>query len=90
MKRLFVRREFRRLHLGRQLAESVIAEAKTIGYHSMRLDSVEDKMAAAVAMYRRLGFKEIGAYTTNPVPGAMFMQLELAPVTQLNLYGGPA
>jgi putative membrane protein len=90
MKRLFVRPEFRGLHLGRQLAESVIAEAKSIGYHSMRLDTVEDKMAAAVAMYRRLGFKEIGAYTTNPVPGAMFMQLELAPVTQLNLYGGQA
>ena len=87
MKRLYVRPEFRGLGLGRQLAETVIAEAKEIGYFAMRLDTVEDKMQSAVALYRALGFHEIGPYTTNPVPGAKFMQLELADVTQLSLYG---
>ncbi len=87
MKRLYVRPEFRGTGLGRLLAETVIAEAKKVGYYAMRLDTVEDKMPSAVALYRALGFHEIGPYTANPVPGAMFMQIELAPITQLNLYG---
>jgi hypothetical protein len=28
-------------------------------------------------MYRRLGFKEIAPYRTNPIEGAMYMELEL-------------
>jgi putative membrane protein len=88
MKRLFVRPQYRGLRLGRQLAEAVISEAKEIGYHAMRLDTVEDKMQSAVALYRKLGFREIEAYTANPMAGAKFMQLDLAPVKQLSLYGG--
>ncbi len=87
MKRLYVRPEFRGLGIGRQLAETVIAEAKEIGYFAMRLDTIEDKMQSAVALYRALGFHEIGPYTTNPVAGAKFMQLELASISQLSLYG---
>jgi putative membrane protein len=87
MKRLYVRPEFRGLGIGRQLAETVISEAKETGYFAMRLDTVEDKMQSAVALYRALGFHEIGPYTTNPVAGAKFMQLELASVSQLGLYG---
>jgi putative membrane protein len=87
MKRLYLRPDFRGLGLGRKLAEAIIAEGKAIGYFAMRLDTVEDKMMAAVALYRALGFHEIGAYTANPMSGAKFMELELAPQTQLNLYG---
>jgi ribosomal protein S18 acetylase RimI-like enzyme len=88
MKRLYVRPEYRGLKLGRKLSEIVIAGAKEIGFHAMRLDTVEDKMQSAVALYRTLGFYEIGAYTANPMAGAKFMQLDLAPITQLSLYGG--
>ena len=87
MKRLYVRPEFRGLHLGRRLAETIISEAKLIGYQAMRLDTVEDKMQSAVALYRTLGFREIAPYTVNPESSVIFMELELVPTPQLSLYG---
>jgi putative acetyltransferase len=77
MKRLYLRPQFRGKGLGRVLAERIIAEARQIGYRRMRLDSVEPVMKDAVAMYRRLGFKEIAPYCANPMAGALYMDLEL-------------
>jgi putative acetyltransferase len=77
MKRLYLRPPFRGKGLGRALAERIIAEARQIGYHHMRLDTFEPVMKDAVAMYRKLGFKEIAAYCPNPMAGAMYMELEL-------------
>jgi putative acetyltransferase len=77
MKRLFVRRQFRGKGLGRALADSIISEARKIGYTHMRLDTVEPVMKDAVAMYRRLGFREIAPYCENPVAGALYMELQL-------------
>jgi putative acetyltransferase len=77
MKRLYLRPQFRGKGLGRALATRIIAEARQIGYRRMRLDTVEPVMKDAVAMYRRLGFKEIAPYRTNPMAGAMYMELQL-------------
>lgn len=77
MKRLYVRSDFRGHGLGKALAERIIAEAREIGYHSLRLDTVEPKMKAAVAMYRQLGFREIAPYRPNPIEGALYMELTL-------------
>ena len=77
MKRLYLRPQFRGKGLGRVLAETVIAEGRAIGCRQMRLDTVEPVMPNAVAMYRRLGFKEIEPYCLNPVDGALYMELEL-------------
>ena len=77
MKRLYLRPQFRGKGVGRALAEKVIAEARRIGYRKMRLDTVEPIMKDAVAMYRRLGFREIEPYRLNPIAGAMYMELEL-------------
>jgi putative acetyltransferase len=77
MKRLYVRPQFRGKGLGRELAGRVIAEARQIGYKQLRLDTVEPMMRAAVAMYRNLGFREIGAYRPNPIEGAVYMELQL-------------
>lgn len=77
MKRLYLRPQFRGRGIGRALAERIIVEARQIDYKRMRLDTVEPVMKDAVAMYRRLGFREIAPYCTNPVEGAMYMELEL-------------
>lgn len=77
MKRLYVRPQFRGMKLGRALADRVIAEARLIGYAHMRLDTVEPVMKDAVAMYRKLGFREIAPYCSNPIAGALYMELQL-------------
>ncbi len=77
MKRLFLRDGFRGKGLGRKLAQEIIREAKEVGYARMRLDTLPPMMNDAIALYRSLGFKEIAPYYENPVPGAVFMELDL-------------
>ena len=77
MKRLYLRSQFRGKGLGRLLADRIIAEARQIGYRRMRLDTIEPVMKDAVAMYRKFGFREIAAYRSNPIAGAMYMELQL-------------
>jgi ribosomal protein S18 acetylase RimI-like enzyme len=77
MKRLYLRPQFRGKGLGCALADRIIAEAREIGYQRIRLDTVEPVMKDAVAMYRRLGFREIEPYCNNPMPGALYMELRL-------------
>jgi ribosomal protein S18 acetylase RimI-like enzyme len=77
MKRLYVRPAYRGTGLGRILVERVIAEARTIGYERMRLDTVASSMQDAIALYRKLGFREIAPYRDNPIEGALYMELLL-------------
>jgi ribosomal protein S18 acetylase RimI-like enzyme len=77
MKRLYLRPQFRGRGVGRALADRIIAEARQIGYRRMRLDTVEPVMKDAVAMYRKIGFREIAPYRNNPIAGALHMELEL-------------
>ncbi len=77
MKRLFLRPQFHGQGRGRELAETIIDEARSAGYERMRLDTLPEQMGKAITLYRSLGFKEIEAYYNNPVAGAMFMELML-------------
>jgi ribosomal protein S18 acetylase RimI-like enzyme len=78
LKRLYVRPEFRGTGLGRKLTETVIRDARAIGYRRMRLDTLPAKMGQAIAMYRSLGFKNIEPYYDNPYDDVAFMELELS------------
>ena len=76
MKRLYVRRAFRRFGLGRQLAQALIDRAIEAGYSSMLLDTFDD-MEAARELYASLGFEEIPPYYFNPLPGAHYLKVAL-------------
>jgi ribosomal protein S18 acetylase RimI-like enzyme len=76
MKRLYVSPEGRGTGLGARLVETLIGEAKAIGYREMRLDSLPS-MAPAIALYRRHGFETMAPYYDTPVAGTVFLRRPL-------------
>jgi putative acetyltransferase len=80
IKRLYVRPAARGQALGRRLAEAVIAWAARAGYMRVLLDTLAS-MQAARQLYVALGFRPVAAYYDNPVPGTLYMALELEPGT---------
>ena len=77
MKRMYVREAYRGSGLGRRLAAEVIEEARKRNYKRVVLDTLP-KLAAAIALYRDLGFREIGPYLACPTPGAICFELKLS------------
>ena len=76
MKRLYVRRAFRRFGLGRLITQALIDQATQAGYSAMLLDTLDD-MEAARGLYEALGFEEIPPYYFNPIAGAHYLKVDL-------------
>lgn len=76
MKRLYVRPAFRGRHIGDQLVQRIIADAREIGYSSMLLDTLPF-LDSAIRMYQRYGFHEIPSYNDSPMDTSLYMELTL-------------
>lgn len=76
MKRLYVRPAFRKQHIGSILVSKVIADAKTIGYQQLLLDTFPF-LDVAIRMYEKLGFRYIPRYNDSPMDSTLYMQLDL-------------
>jgi putative acetyltransferase len=62
IKRLFVVPEARGQRIGLSLLHRALDEVRRLGYPAVRLDSHRRSMAAAISLYRGLGFCEIAPY----------------------------
>ena len=59
------------------MMEKIIDEARSAGYHTMRLDTTP-YLDEAYALYEKLGFYVIPKYYfTNPVEEAVYMEKKL-------------
>lgn len=76
MKRLYVTPAGRGYHLGERLAKHIMELAREDGYERMVLDTVEP-LAAAVSLYRKLGFEEIEPYYHNPFADVIYFGIDL-------------
>lgn len=77
IKRLYVRPSHRGAGLGKRLVETVLTAAVAAGCRRVVLDTL-DTMAAAVALYRSLGFVDIPPYGHHPVDGTLYLGRDLA------------
>ena len=64
---MYVRPDFRGTGLGRALLDALLAEARQVGYATIRLDSA-GFMKTAHALYRAAGFEEIEPYPESEIP----------------------
>ncbi|MGH8677447.1 MAG: GNAT family N-acetyltransferase, partial [Burkholderiales bacterium] len=76
IKRLYVISGARGCGVGRALAEAIIASAKQVGYRRLVLDTLSS-MENARSLYLSLGFRPIAPYRFNPVPGTVYLGLEI-------------
>ncbi len=76
-KRLYVCPTHRGLGIGKLLLQSLVEEARCIGYYEMFADTLRS-MNEALGMYRALGFTEVAPYAAIPTPDAIYLRLSLS------------
>ena len=73
MKKLYVKEEYKRRGLGRELIKVVIEKAKKKEFLKMRPEKLH-KMKASPKKYKKLRFYETEQYVFKPMEGAVFME----------------
>jgi GNAT superfamily N-acetyltransferase len=81
IKRMFVRPQYRRKGFGKEILDKLIADARSIGYAKLRLDS-PNAFSAAHRLYESSDFCYIDAYegseAAESIPDlAVYMELDL-------------
>lgn len=76
VKRMYVDSAWRGRGVGRALLETLIARARAVGYHHLRLGTIAD-MTAARSLYHSLGFVPIERYRPDEMVDTEFYELTL-------------
>lgn len=86
MRRLYVRPAFRGQGVGRALVMAVAANAGTLGYRALRLQTLPT-MEEARGLYNSMGFAPIAAPSDTYAPGRLHLELPLpaAPADEADL-----
>jgi ribosomal protein S18 acetylase RimI-like enzyme len=77
LKRIYVKPQFRRIGIGKRLADAVIEKAVQLKYKRMRLDTNNGLLIGAKELYISLGFKETGHIEGSPLKSSVHMELKL-------------
>ena len=64
IQRMYVSPIFRGKGIGRVIVDRLIADARSIGYRQLKLESLKF-LEAAHSLYRSVGFREIDPYADN-------------------------
>jgi GNAT superfamily N-acetyltransferase len=64
IQRMYVPPSFRGKGIGRAIVDRLIGDARSIGYHQLKLESLEF-LDAAHSLYQSVGFREIDPYADN-------------------------
>lgn len=73
MKRLYVKPNYRQMHIGDKLVETLIEQAKEDGYQEMVLDKIKP-LQTAIHLYQKHGFMMTEAYYYNPMDDVIYMK----------------
>lgn len=76
LKRMYVRPAYRGRHLGRLLLDQIIADARAIGYGTLKLDT-DPRLEAANGLYKAMGFKPTPKFNSDPDPTTLYFALRL-------------
>lgn len=76
MKRLYVRENYRGNGIGNLLTDTLIGDARSIGYRHLLLDTFPF-LERAIGMYQARGFREIEKYNDSPMASTIYMMLDL-------------
>lgn len=76
MKRVYVQPAQRGKGIGRKLSQHIIDEAARRGFAQVGI-STWATATPAIMLYQSLGFKEIAPFRTSPIPGLVYMGLDM-------------
>jgi len=76
LKRLYVKPHFRRMGIGKNLANAIIEKAVQLKYKRMRLGTNEF-FTGVKELYSLLGFEETGHIEGSPLKSSVYMELKL-------------
>lgn len=76
LKRMYVKSEYRGLHIGATLLQKALDLATELGYSKIRLDSLST-MTKALELYKSFGFYTIPSYRYNPIPDTVYLEKDL-------------
>jgi GNAT superfamily N-acetyltransferase len=77
LKRLYVRPEARGLRLGERLVRAALGGSADLGHRRIRLQTKPGLMDAAIAIYRRLGFRETDPYGDLTLDDVLHMEMSI-------------
>lgn len=76
MKRLFILPQYRGKGWSQCLVAAVEKKAKSLGYLTLKLDTLE-RLISAVALYRKMEYTETAPYNYNPEPDILYFTKQL-------------